>query len=448
MRRSTGSSKRTAAASSSRTRRTGFWRTPPARSATTGCGGSTRRRISCRGASGSLPRRRRDWRCLRFYDTRWRLHDGRCSSAPTQQVEAEADREQDHGQRRPLRLAEAVLDLVGAQVAEEEAADRIDAEEPEPEDAVREAGLEAAIEGQQQNDEPEAEDHLVGHLRVDHRAGVAEGMGVDVADAPGQRRRGSVVLAVDDVADPAHREPDQRRQAHRVEQLPEVDLGRGDVPPVGRARLSLRAAYPPVPVRPDPDPQHRSEDAAPLADPAFVDVEDLERRCLEQVPVLEDEVDARSEQADDHRPEGAVVDLVAVDPVGSPGDPLRHPDGGQDAEHAEDAVPGKREGADGEEVGVEVDLDFEEGHSARSILAMASSFGSRASVWWMGGELPPVTAWRIGLNSWLRDQPRLSRSVSSVLLIASGVHSTAFSAATPPAHPRLSSLPGDRGPRP
>jgi hypothetical protein len=111
-----------------------------------------------------------------------------------------------------LGLAKPVLDLVGSQVAEEEAADGVEAEEDQPVDAVWKARLQPAVQGQQEEDQPEAEDHLVGDLGMNHRARLAEGVRVDVADAPGQVGRRAVVLPVDDVSDSADGEPDQGRQ--------------------------------------------------------------------------------------------------------------------------------------------------------------------------------------------------------------------------------------------
>src|SRR3981081_1524242 len=125
---------------------------------------------------------------------------------------------------------------------------------------------------------------------MDHQSRLSEGMGVHIADPPRQGRRDPVVLAVDDIPDPAHAETHQGRKADRVEQLPEADCWRGDVPRVSRARRSLRAADPPVAVGPDPDPEHGPEDAAPLADPALVDVEGLDRGGLEEGPVLDHEM--------------------------------------------------------------------------------------------------------------------------------------------------------------
>ena len=77
------------------------------------------------------------------------------------------------------------------------------------------------VERKQDREDPKAQHHLIGDLGVHHLPGLTQGVRVDVLDAPRQGGRAPVMLAVDDVADPADREPDHRRRAARVDQLPE-----------------------------------------------------------------------------------------------------------------------------------------------------------------------------------------------------------------------------------
>src|SRR6185312_157053 len=99
---------------------------------------------------------------------------------------------------------------------------------------------------------------------------------------------------------------------------------------------------------------------------------------------------------------------------------------GQDAQHRENAVPGDQKWSDAEEVRLQVDRDREEHQSiTRASRFRATSLGSSASVWSMGGEtFLPVTARRRGMNVLLGPSPEASTTFIRAAWIGSGSHST------------------------
>src|SRR5205823_8145502 len=137
---------------------------------------------------------------------------------------------------------------------------------------------------------------------------------VDVLDAPGQVGRGAVVLAVDDVADPADCEADESARPSGIDDLPE--------------RLSVAPA-------PQVGADDGAEEAAPLADPALIQVQDAHPLADELLVVLPDEKEAGADQAHYDHPDGCVGDSGRFDAVVAPGEPLAQAPRGQDAEHAE-----------------------------------------------------------------------------------------------------------------
>src|SRR5262249_10867054 len=206
--------------------------------------------------------------------------------------------------------------------------------------------------------------------------GLAQRPFVYVLDRKGQVRVDRMVFAVDDVTDSADRKAKRVRRAGGVEEQPVVDL-------------ALPA--------PEEGPDQPAENAAPLAKAAFLDKDDL-LPCVAELPVVLPHVEqARPDQAGDHHPDRQVVHPVGRNAFGFEQD-LSHTCGGEDAEHAEDPVPGDQEGADLEQVWIEVDDNGREHHpSTLLILASASDFGSRARVYSSGGEILPATDSRIGV---------------------------------------------------
>src|SRR5437899_3261139 len=77
----------------------------------------------------------------------------------------------------------------------------------------------ALVKRKQHGQDQEAKDHLVRDLGMHDLARFAQGARVHILDAPRQVGRRAVVLAVDDVADAADREPDHGRGATGVEHL-------------------------------------------------------------------------------------------------------------------------------------------------------------------------------------------------------------------------------------
>src|SRR4029077_15922645 len=114
--------------------------------------------------------------------------------------------------------------------------------------------------------------------------------------------------------------------------------------------------------RPDVDAEHRAEQAAPLADPAFGQSEHPQPRgAREDAPVLPDVEKTRADQPERDHPREPVAGALEVGDVF-----LQEPEAdarsGDDSEDREDAVPGDEEWAEPEDVGVEVD-DDRQGHS-------------------------------------------------------------------------------------
>ena len=193
-----------------------------------------------------------------------------------------------------------------------------------------------------------------------HLAGLAEGVGVHVLHAPGQGGGRSVVLAVDDVADAADCEPDHRRRPARVDQLQIGDAGAA---------------------RPDVGAEPGAEEAAPLADAAFGDEEDMDELPGEKLEVLPDIEDARADQPQDHHPGHAVRTVRDVDLVLAQ-QPQTEARRGEDAEDGENAVPRDEERAEPEQVRLQVDHDRQEHHDSAALRrrVTAISFGSSARV--------------------------------------------------------------------
>src|SRR2546426_8117251 len=81
---------------------------------------------------------------------------------------------QNHQRRRELCLPQAEKDAgVGPDEAEEEPSGSVDREVDQSERAVRQPGLEASVEGQHGAEDEQAQQHLVGDLRVDDLARLA-----------------------------------------------------------------------------------------------------------------------------------------------------------------------------------------------------------------------------------------------------------------------------------
>src|SRR5581483_4283070 len=285
-----------------------------------------------------------------------------------------------------------------------EAPERVDPEVRESEHAVGQPLPEPLVERQDQGEDREGQDHLVGDLGVDDLAGLAERVGVHVGHAPGQVRRRAVVLAVDDVADAADRQADHGAGAAAVDDLPE---------------RKLRAP------RPQERADDRAEQAAPLADPALGDREDPQQVPVEELEVLPDVQQPGADEADDDHPEDAVGQAARVDALPVE-EPHAEPRGREDAEHGEDAVPRDQERPDLEEVRLEVDDDREEAHeAARSMRVIASSFGRSASVSWIGSAtFLPVSASRIGEKTLFLLAPVSSTRWFSAASIGSGFQTT------------------------
>ncbi len=138
------------------------------------------------------------------------------------------------------------------------------------------------MERKQGSQQRKREDHLVGDLRMDDHAWLAERGRVHVLDAPRRSRRRAVVLAVDDVADPADGKADHRGGATGVDELP-----------VGE----LRAA------RPHVRSNHRAEQPAPLADAAFCEGKHAQELAAGEEPeVLPHVKQASADKSDDDHP--------------------------------------------------------------------------------------------------------------------------------------------------
>src|SRR6266851_1401432 len=247
---------------------------------------------------------------------------------------------------------------------------------------------------------------------MNHPPRLAQRRGVHVFDPPRQRGRRAVVLAVDDVADAADGHADHGRGATRVDDLP-VRESRPAGPYVG--------------------PDHRAEQAAPLADATLREGKDPEQRSArKELEVLPHIKEACADEAEDDHVRDTVRAAGHVDPVFLE-KPQAKPRCGQDSQNREHSVPRDEEWSDFEEVRVQVDDDGEKHQSLAPIARwrrdIATSFGISASVKSMGGEIfLPVTARRIGMKILLGLAPDFSTTPISDSWMGAGSHGTSFSA--------------------
>ncbi len=107
---------------------------------------------------------------------------------------------------------------------------------------------------------------------------------------------------------------------------------------------------------PDVGAEDGPEQAAPLADPALSDIEDVDQLAGEELEVLPHIKDAGSDQPKDHHPRDAVGAMTDVDLVLAE-QPQTEACRGEDAEHREHPVPRDEEWPEPEQVWLEVDHD-------------------------------------------------------------------------------------------
>src|SRR5450631_641965 len=130
---------------------------------------------------------------------------------------------------------------------------------------------------------------------MDDCAGLAERGRVHVFDAPRQSGRGAVMLAVDDIADPADGQADHGRGTRGVEDLPEREVR---------------------PAGPDVSAERGSEQPAPLTDAALRQGEHSEQLSAGEEPeVLPYIQKARADETDHDHPRHAVRAASRVDAV-------------------------------------------------------------------------------------------------------------------------------------
>src|SRR5256885_3727395 len=195
---------------------------------------------------------------------------------------------------------------------------------PYPEDdAIRPAPDEAS-QPQREGDRGKVPDHVVGDHEVD-RSGLPKRVWMREADADPFRRRarGGVVLAVDDVADPADGETERDSRSGRVGAEPDRHAA-----PDGR----------------DVPAEDAANGRTPDGDSAGPDKKDLERVGEVVLPLIDDMNKPRADDPGHDAPRGDGPPVVLADLASEK--TKGQPDSKEDSNRGEDSVPCERERTD------------------------------------------------------------------------------------------------------
>src|SRR5687767_11032853 len=164
---------------------------------------------------------------------------GACAEGQPGQAEGTRDRVEDSGELATLQAGPH--DGVQAQVRRECPADAVHEQEDEPDPPLRRPPPETPPDHVCRRQDDEIPDEVVGDDGVD-RSRLAERLGMGVADTPRHARaRRSVMLAVDDVADAADREPERDADDRRVEHEAERQAQPAGRDVAGHRRAERRA---------------------------------------------------------------------------------------------------------------------------------------------------------------------------------------------------------------
>src|SRR5438132_3326082 len=239
-----------------------------------------------------------------------------------QKAEEHRDRRGKHEDRDRLILPqpERIRGVPDPKEAEKKSPHRV-MQRPDPEDHAVRPATDEATQPQGQSDSGQVPDHVVGHDEVDG-PGRTGRVGVREADAEafGRGAGGRVVLTVDDVADPADREPERYSRRR------------------GIGSVADRHA---APDRRDVPTEHAADGRPPDRDAAGPDEEDL-LGMRDVVGQLIDDVDEPcADDAADNAPRGdrpavLLTDLSSQETEGQP-----HTK--EDADRCENAVPRERD---------------------------------------------------------------------------------------------------------